>query len=83
MGQTSTSARDLQVPLFGLSSDSHQADVDVGRRPGGLPHKSSRVLLACYSPALTVISCFSALTASWASASVSYPADKTKPDFSN
>jgi len=39
VGQTPWSARDPLVPLFELSSDSHQADGGVRRRPGGLPHQ--------------------------------------------
>jgi hypothetical protein len=37
--RTSRSAADVYVRLTELSSDPQQADVDVGRRPGGPPYK--------------------------------------------
>jgi len=40
VGQTSRSARVLQDPLVSRGASPQQADVDVGRRPGGLPHKT-------------------------------------------
>jgi hypothetical protein len=43
MGQTSRSARVLQDPLLAQTksamSEQEQADVDVGRRTGVLPHE--------------------------------------------
>jgi formate-dependent nitrite reductase membrane component NrfD len=38
VGQTSRSARDLQVPLSGTGADCRHADVDVGGRPGDPPY---------------------------------------------